>query len=179
MRAATGRPRWRTGTARADTRAPRDGRNLGNRHSSIAARAREASCRFVLAQLQEVALRVLRGEGPGVHPGAELGVVWRFNDHTTRALHTLVDGIGVVGAVAYVVDLGVCVVSPWEMHPVKMANALLTLQECTPGRPAGLVIGGWMVVRRELWLRPPTSYEVSAHTHALHSHQAHTLQSTQ
>jgi alkanesulfonate monooxygenase SsuD/methylene tetrahydromethanopterin reductase-like flavin-dependent oxidoreductase (luciferase family) len=40
------------------------------------------------------------------------------------------------------VGLGVCVVSPWEMHPVKMANSLLTLQECTPGRPAGLVIGG-------------------------------------
>lgn len=31
----------------------------------------------------------------------------------------------------------------------------------------GLLIGGWMVVRRELWLRAPTSYEVSAHTHAL------------
>lgn len=39
------------------------------------------------------------------------------------------------------VGLGVCVVSPWEMHPVKMANALLTLQEYTKGR-AGLVIGG-------------------------------------
>ena len=32
---------------------------------------------------------------------------------------------------------------------------------------AGLAIGGWMVVRRELWLRAPTAYEVSAHTHAL------------
>ena len=31
----------------------------------------------------------------------------------------------------------------------------------------GLAIGGWMLVRRELWLRAPTSYEVSAHTHAL------------
>jgi 5,10-methylenetetrahydromethanopterin reductase len=39
------------------------------------------------------------------------------------------------------VGLGVCVISPWEMHPVKMANALLTLQEYTGGR-AGLVIGG-------------------------------------
>jgi alkanesulfonate monooxygenase SsuD/methylene tetrahydromethanopterin reductase-like flavin-dependent oxidoreductase (luciferase family) len=39
------------------------------------------------------------------------------------------------------VGLGVCVVSPWEMHPVKMANALLTLQEYAGGR-AGLVIGG-------------------------------------
>ena len=32
---------------------------------------------------------------------------------------------------------------------------------------AGLAIGGWMVVRRELWLRHPTTYEVSAHTHAI------------
>lgn len=39
------------------------------------------------------------------------------------------------------VGLGVCVISPWEMHPVKMASALLTLQEYSRGR-AGLVIGG-------------------------------------
>jgi alkanesulfonate monooxygenase SsuD/methylene tetrahydromethanopterin reductase-like flavin-dependent oxidoreductase (luciferase family) len=39
------------------------------------------------------------------------------------------------------VGLGVCIVSPWEMHPVKMANALLTLNEYGNGR-AGLVIGG-------------------------------------
>jgi 5,10-methylenetetrahydromethanopterin reductase len=39
------------------------------------------------------------------------------------------------------VRLGVCVVSPYEMHPVKMANALLTLNEYARGR-AGLVIGG-------------------------------------
>lgn len=39
------------------------------------------------------------------------------------------------------IGLGVCVVSPWEMHPVKMANALLTLQELSDGR-AALVVGG-------------------------------------
>lgn len=39
------------------------------------------------------------------------------------------------------VGLGVCVISPWEMHPVKMANALLTLHEFSGGR-AGLVVGG-------------------------------------
>lgn len=39
------------------------------------------------------------------------------------------------------VGLGVCVISPWEMHPVKMANALLTLHEYSAGR-ASLVIGG-------------------------------------
>lgn len=39
------------------------------------------------------------------------------------------------------VGIGVCVISPWEMHPVKMANSLLTLQEYSKGR-ASLVIGG-------------------------------------
>ena len=45
------------------------------------------------------------------------------------------------------VRLGVCVVSPYEMHPVKMANSLLTLNEYARGR-AALVIGGggeWLV----------------------------------
>jgi alkanesulfonate monooxygenase SsuD/methylene tetrahydromethanopterin reductase-like flavin-dependent oxidoreductase (luciferase family) len=45
------------------------------------------------------------------------------------------------------VRLGICVVSPYEMHPVKMANALLTLNQYARGR-AALVIGGggeWLV----------------------------------
>jgi alkanesulfonate monooxygenase SsuD/methylene tetrahydromethanopterin reductase-like flavin-dependent oxidoreductase (luciferase family) len=43
--------------------------------------------------------------------------------------------------------LGVCIVSAYEMHPVKMANSLFTLNEYAKGR-AGLVIGGggeWML----------------------------------
>jgi cbb3-type cytochrome oxidase subunit 1 len=31
----------------------------------------------------------------------------------------------------------------------------------------GLAIGGWMIARRELWNTYPSSYLVSAHTHAL------------
>jgi heme/copper-type cytochrome/quinol oxidase subunit 1 len=31
----------------------------------------------------------------------------------------------------------------------------------------GLAIGGWMILRRELWNQYPTPYEVSAHTHAI------------
>lgn len=31
----------------------------------------------------------------------------------------------------------------------------------------GLAIGGWMIVRRELLLRHPSAFEVSAHTHAI------------
>lgn len=37
--------------------------------------------------------------------------------------------------------LGICVISPWEMHPVRIAAALMTLQEYGKGR-LGLVIGG-------------------------------------
>lgn len=31
----------------------------------------------------------------------------------------------------------------------------------------GLLVGGWMIVRRELFGRAPSAYEVSAHTHLL------------
>ena len=31
----------------------------------------------------------------------------------------------------------------------------------------GLALGGWMMLRRELWDRYPLPYEVSAHTHAI------------
>lgn len=31
----------------------------------------------------------------------------------------------------------------------------------------GLALGAWMIVRRELWGRFPSRYELSAHTHAL------------
>ena len=31
----------------------------------------------------------------------------------------------------------------------------------------GLAIGGWMMVRRELWSMAPSSYMISAHTHAI------------
>lgn len=37
--------------------------------------------------------------------------------------------------------LGVVVVSPYEMHPLKLATSLLTLNDFAPGR-AGLVLGG-------------------------------------
>ena len=39
------------------------------------------------------------------------------------------------------IKLGVMVISPWEMHPLKMANALLTLNEFSGGR-ATLCVGG-------------------------------------
>jgi len=39
------------------------------------------------------------------------------------------------------IRLGVAVVSPWEMHPLHMANSLLTLNELSGGR-ASIVVGG-------------------------------------
>lgn len=39
------------------------------------------------------------------------------------------------------IRVGVVVVSPYEMHPLKLATALLSLNEFAPGR-AGLVVGG-------------------------------------
>ncbi len=39
------------------------------------------------------------------------------------------------------IQLGVMVVSPWEMHPLKMANSLLTLNEYCGGR-ACITVGG-------------------------------------
>src|SRR3569623_1777598 len=41
---------------------------------------------------------------------------------------------------------------------IKTASACLAV---------GLLIGGWMIVRRELGERPPSEYEISAHTHTL------------
>ncbi|MDJ0927807.1 MAG: LLM class flavin-dependent oxidoreductase, partial [Gammaproteobacteria bacterium] len=40
------------------------------------------------------------------------------------------------------IKLGVMVISPWEMHPLKIANALLTLNEYCNGRAAVCVGGG-------------------------------------
>lgn len=40
------------------------------------------------------------------------------------------------------IGLGVLVVSPWEMHPLKMANSLLTLNEFGGGRAQLVVSGG-------------------------------------
>ncbi len=40
------------------------------------------------------------------------------------------------------IGIGVMVVSPWEFHPLKMANALLTLNEYSKGRAAICVGGG-------------------------------------
>ena len=40
------------------------------------------------------------------------------------------------------IKLAALAVSPWEMHPLKMANALLTLNEISNGRAAVALSGG-------------------------------------
>jgi 5,10-methylenetetrahydromethanopterin reductase len=46
------------------------------------------------------------------------------------------------------IGIGVLVVSPWEMHPLKIANSLLTLNEYAGGRAQIVVSGGgeWVAV---------------------------------
>ena len=40
------------------------------------------------------------------------------------------------------IGIGVLVISPWEMHPLKIANSLLTLNEYAGGRAQVVVSGG-------------------------------------
>ena len=60
--------------------------------------------------------------------------------------------------------VGVCIVSPYEMHPLKIANATLTLNECAKGRGCVTIGGGgeWMMM-----LGFDTSKRVSATREAL------------
>jgi len=47
--------------------------------------------------------------------------------------------------------LGALAVSPWELHPLKMANALLTLNEVSNGRGMVAVSGGGGVLGALGW----------------------------
>jgi alkanesulfonate monooxygenase SsuD/methylene tetrahydromethanopterin reductase-like flavin-dependent oxidoreductase (luciferase family) len=49
------------------------------------------------------------------------------------------------------IQLGVLAVSPWEMHPLKMANAMLTLNEMSNGRAIVGVSGGGGVLGAIAW----------------------------
>jgi len=49
------------------------------------------------------------------------------------------------------IQLGVLAVSPWEMHPLKMANAVLTLNEMSQGRAIIGVSGGGGVLGAIAW----------------------------
>ena len=63
--------------------------------------------------------------------------------------------------------LGPLAVSPWEMHPLKMANAILTLNEMSSGRAMIAVSGGggplgamgWRSSDDAEWWPPPASGE--------------------
>jgi alkanesulfonate monooxygenase SsuD/methylene tetrahydromethanopterin reductase-like flavin-dependent oxidoreductase (luciferase family) len=45
------------------------------------------------------------------------------------------------------IRLGIMAISPWEMHPLKLANALLTLDEISNGRAAIIIGGGGAILQ--------------------------------
>lgn len=78
---------------------------------------------------------------------AELGVLaerqgistfWITNDPQSRDVFLL---FGRLAQVTSKIRLGVMAISPWEIHPLKLANSLLTLNELSNGR-ASIVVGG-------------------------------------
>jgi alkanesulfonate monooxygenase SsuD/methylene tetrahydromethanopterin reductase-like flavin-dependent oxidoreductase (luciferase family) len=57
------------------------------------------------------------------------------------------------------IKLAALAVSPWEMHPLKMANALLTLNEISNGRAAVALSGGGGVLGALGWKLDPKQTE--------------------
>ncbi len=99
------------------------------------------------AQLAELAVRA-----------EELGVraVWSSNYHT--AWDGFISLVPAAIATSRII-LGPLAISPWEMHPLKMANALLSLNEIAEGRAmigvggGGALIGaiGWRAANGKAW----------------------------
>jgi alkanesulfonate monooxygenase SsuD/methylene tetrahydromethanopterin reductase-like flavin-dependent oxidoreductase (luciferase family) len=67
-----------------------------------------------------------------------ISTIWVTNDPQARDLFMLFTK---AAAVTHKIRLGVMAVSPLEIHPLKLAGALLTLNEMSGGR-ASLVVGG-------------------------------------
>ncbi len=82
------------------------------------------------AQIEELAVTA---EALGVH------AIWASNLAAGRdAFQSLIPAARATTRLG----IGVLVVSPWEMHPLKMANALLTLNEYAGGRARMVVSAG-------------------------------------
>jgi alkanesulfonate monooxygenase SsuD/methylene tetrahydromethanopterin reductase-like flavin-dependent oxidoreductase (luciferase family) len=64
--------------------------------------------------------------------------IWITNDPSARDVFLCMAGLA---RVSRRIRLGVMAVSPFEMHPLKMANSLLALNEMSGGR-ASIVVGG-------------------------------------
>ena len=67
-----------------------------------------------------------------------IGAVWTANHLAARDPFLC---FSLLGAATNTIGMGPVAISPFELHPVKMANALLTLNEMSNGR-ASIVIGG-------------------------------------
>lgn len=70
--------------------------------------------------------------------GYGIGTIWITNDPTGRDVFLCLSALG---RAARRIQVGVMAISPFEMHPLKIANSLLTLHELSGGR-ASIVVGG-------------------------------------
>lgn len=84
---------------------------------------------------------------------AELGLLaerygittfWITNDPEARDVFLV---LARLAEVTEKIRLGIMAISPWEIHPIKLANALLTLNEISNGRAAIIVGGGGAILR--------------------------------
>ena len=78
------------------------------------------------------------GELSALAEGQGLGTVWTANHPAARDPFMCFMG---AAAATEKIRMGPVAVSPYELHPLKMANALLTLNEASDGR-ASIVVGG-------------------------------------
>jgi 5,10-methylenetetrahydromethanopterin reductase len=67
-----------------------------------------------------------------------IGTLWITNDPTGRDVFLC---LAALARTSRRIRVGVMAISPFEMHPLKMANSLLTLNELAGGR-ASLLVGG-------------------------------------
>lgn len=67
-----------------------------------------------------------------------IGTIWITNDSEARDVFLL---LARCAQATRQIRLGVMAVSPWEIHPLKLANSLFTLSEISDGR-VSIVVGG-------------------------------------
>ena len=80
----------------------------------------------------------------------QLGIraIWSSNYHMHYAAFL---ALSLASPATSKIQLGILAVSPWEMHPLKMANAILTLNEMSNGRAIIGVSGGGGVLGAIAW----------------------------
>ncbi len=72
-----------------------------------------------------------------------IGTIWAPNGTSSRDAFVSLSGLARASSR---IRLGIQAISPYEMHPLKIANALLTLNETAAGRASILVGGGGAIL---------------------------------